>query len=111
MSAADLTAEHFHDDEAARKFLESVRCPDGPICPHCGTVGHAYENASKAGVYRCASAQCRKDFSITVGTVFERSHIPLHKWLLATHLMMSSKKGVSAHQLHRMLGITYKSAW
>jgi transposase-like protein len=107
---ADLTAPHFHDDEAARKFLETVRWPEGPVCPHCGTVGESYETA-KVGRYRCGSTECRKDFTVMVGTVFERSHIPLHKWLLASHLMASSKKGVSAHQLHRMLGITYKSAW
>jgi transposase-like protein len=108
---SDLSAPRFHDDEAARNYLESVRWPDGPICPHCGTVNGAYENASKPGVYRCASAECRKDFTVTVGTLFERSHVPLSKWLLTTHLMMSSKKGVSAHQVHRMLGVTYKTAW
>lgn len=107
----DLSAARFHDEEAARKFLEEVRWPSGPICPHCGVVNQAYENKSKPGVYRCAVTECRKDFSVTVGTLFERSHIPLHKWLLATHLLMAGKKGVSAHQLHRMLGITYKSAW
>jgi transposase-like protein len=109
--SADLTAERFHNEEAARKFLEEVRWPSGPVCPHCGTVNEAYQNKAKPGVYRCAAKECRKDFSVTVGTLFERSHIPLHKWLLATHLMMASKKGVSAHQLHRTLGITYKSAW
>lgn len=101
---------HFHDEEAARKFLEAVRWPDGPVCPHCGSVGGAYAT-KKVGVYRCAEKECRKDFSVTIGTLFERSHIPLHKWLFATHLMMSSKKGMSAHQLHRMLGLTYKTAW
>lgn len=106
----DLTAERFHNDDAARKFLEEVRWPNGPVCPHCGEVNAAYKT-KRPGVYRCASKECRKDFSVTVGTLFERSHIPLHKWLLATHPMMASKKGISAHQLHRMLGITYKSAW
>jgi transposase-like protein len=109
--SADLAAERFHSEEAARKFLEEVRWPAGPVCPHCGTVNQAYENKSKPGVYRCASDECRKDFSVTVGTLFERSHVPLHKWLLATHLLMAGKKGVSAHQLHRMLGVTYKTAW
>lgn len=107
----DLTAERFRNEEAARKFLEATRWPDGPVCPHCGTVGAAYENKSKPGVYRCASAECRKDFSVTVGTLFERSHVPLHKWLLATHLLMAGKKGYSAHQLHRTIGVTYKTAW
>ncbi|HLG90336.1 MAG TPA: IS1595 family transposase [Alphaproteobacteria bacterium] len=109
--SADLSSPRFHDETEARKFLEATRWPEGPVCPHCGTVNEAYENASKPGVYRCASVECRKDFSVTVGTLFERSHVPLHKWLLATHLLMAGKKGVSAHQLHRMLGVTYKTAW
>lgn len=109
--SADLSAPRFHDETEARKFLEATRWPDGPVCPHCGTVNEAYENVSKPGIYRCASAECRKDFSVTVGTLFERSHVPLHKWLLATHLLMAGKKGISAHQLHRMLGVTYKTAW
>jgi transposase-like protein len=107
---ADLTAPHFTNETHARVFLEATRWPDGPICPHCGTVNKAY-HCKKEGVWRCASEGCRMDFTVMVGTVFERSHIPLHKWLLAPHLMAASKKGVSAHQLHRMLGITYKSAW
>src|SRR6185312_7967348 len=108
--STDLNAEKFHNEEAARKFLESVRWPEGPVCPHCGTVNKAYAT-KRAGVYRCADKDCRRDFSVTVGTVFERSHIPLHKWLYATALLSASKKGMSAHQMHRMLGITYKSAW
>src|SRR5579883_2157613 len=94
MPVAALTAPHFHDEDAARRFLEGVRWPDGPICPKCGVVGRAYAT-KKPGVYRCAEKACRKDFSVTVGTVFERSHIPLHKWLMAAHLMASSKKGRS----------------
>lgn len=105
-----FSAPHFKDDDAARKFLESVLWPDGPICPHCGVVGTAYAT-KKAGVYRCAEKECRKDFTVTMKTVMERSHIALHKWLIGFHLMTASKKGVSAHQLHRMLGITYRSAW
>lgn len=107
---ADLDARHFHDEDAAREFLEEVRWPDGPICPHCGTVGDAYKT-KKVGVYRCGSRECRKDFTVRVGTLFERSHIPLHTWLFATHLLTSSKKGMSSHQMHRMLGVTYKTAW
>jgi transposase-like protein len=107
---SDLTARRFHDEDAAREFLEATRWPNGPVCPKCGTVGGAYQT-KREGLYRCAEAGCRKDFTVTVGMLFERSHIPLNKWLLATHLMMSSKKGVSAHQLHRTLAITYKSAW
>jgi transposase-like protein len=105
-----FSAPHFHDDEAARKFLEGILWPDGPTCPHCGVIGRAYET-KRAGVFRCAEKECRKDFTVTMKTVMERSHIALHKWLQGFHLMASSKKGVSAHQLHRMLGITYRSAW
>ena len=107
---ADLDAKHFHDEAAARQFLEEVRWPDGPVCPHCGTIGAAYKTY-KIGVYRCANRECRKDFTVRVGTLFERSHIPLHTWLFATHLLTSSKKGMSSHQMHRMLGVTYKTAW
>ncbi len=114
-------AEHLSDPEAARSFLESQRWPDGPICPFCGLVGEAYrlrprigsgigsKSCVRSGVWKCAG--CRKQFTVTVGTIFEDSHIPLNTWLLAIHLLCSSKKGMSAHQLHRMLGITYKSAW
>jgi transposase-like protein len=105
-----FSAPHFRNDEAARKFLEDILWPDGPACPYCGVIGHAYET-KRAGVYRCAETECRKDFTVTMKTVMERSHIALHKWLMAFHLMTSSKKGVSAHQLHRTLGITYRSAW
>lgn len=108
--SADLDAKHFHDEDAAREFLESVRWPEGPICPHCGTIGTAYKT-KKIGVYRCGERECRKDFTVRVGTLFERSHIALHTWLFATHLLTSSKKGMSSHQMHRMLGVTYKTAW
>src|SRR5690242_6854547 len=110
---ADITSPQFTDEDAAREALEMVRWPNGPVCPHCGAVeDHITKMEGKAhrrGLYNCKA--CREQFSVTAGTVYERSHIPLHKWLLATHLMASSKKGISAHQLHRMLGITYKSAW
>jgi transposase-like protein len=105
-----LTAPHFQSHEAAREWLEGQRWPEGPVCPHCGVIGHAYPTA-KAGVYRCAEAECRKDFTVTMNTVMERSHIPLHKWLMAFYLMSASKKGMSAHQLHRSLAISYKAAW
>jgi transposase-like protein len=105
-----LAAAHFRDDASARKLIESVRWPDGPVCSHCGSVGHAYAT-KKPGWYRCAEKECRKDFTVTTGTVMERSHIPLHKWLIGFFLMNSSKKGISAHQLHRTLGIRYQSAW
>jgi transposase-like protein len=119
MSQADILAPHCTDADKARDFLEAQRWPDGPICPHCGLLGQAYKLTPKAdskkgthvrrGVWKCAG--CRKEFTVTVGTIFEDSHIPLHKWLLAYHLLCASKKGMSAHQLHRMLGVTYRSAW
>ncbi|MGE0523734.1 MAG: IS1595 family transposase [Variibacter sp.] len=105
-----FSALHFHNDEAARAYLESVLWPDGPVCPHCGVVNHAYAT-KRAGVFRCAEKECRKDFTVTMRTVMERSKIALHKWLQAFHLMCSSKKGVSAHQLHRSLDIGYEAAW
>lgn len=106
----NMTNPIFTNENKARKHLEAIRWPDGPICPHCGTVDHASRiKGGRAGLWFCGD--CRKQFSITVGTLFERSHVPLHKWLLANHLICASKKGVSAHQLHRMLGVTYKTAW
>ncbi|MBZ0215162.1 MAG: IS1595 family transposase, partial [Fimbriimonadaceae bacterium] len=104
-------APHFQSHENARAWLEAQRWPDGPICSHCGSINHAYKNKAKPGYYRCAEKECRKDFTVTTGTLMERSHIPLNKWLMAFYLMCASKKGVSAHQLHRSLGIDYKSAW
>jgi transposase-like protein len=104
----------FHDEDAAREWLEQVYWPNGPICPKCGEVGRAYKQVdteTHKGRYRCASPECRKDFTVTTGTVLKSSHIPLRKWVLAFHLMSSSKKGVSAHQLHRTLEITYRTAW
>src|SRR3954471_20870522 len=105
-----FSAPHFRDDTAAREYLESLLWPEGPVCPHCGVVNHAYPT-KRAGVYRCAEAKCRKDFTVTMRTVMERSKIALHKWLQAFHLMCASKKGVSAHQLHRSLDIGYEAAW
>lgn len=111
--AADIKAPYFANEDSARAYLEGVRWPNGPVCPHCGNQGGWLIQGAKSrpGLYKCASYPCRKQFSVTVGTVFERSKIPLSKWLLAAHLMCSSKKGISSHQLHRMLGITYKTAW
>ncbi len=108
----------FHDEDAARKHLESIRWPNGPVCPHCGASGRVcrIESQSKEkgkgarpGLLFCGA--CRKQFSVTVDTVFEDSKIPLHKWMLATHLLCSSKKGISSHQLSRTLGVSYKTAW
>jgi transposase-like protein len=105
-----FVAPHFQSPEAAREWLEKLRWPEGPICSHCGAINHAYKT-KKPGWYRCAQKACRKDFTVTTGTVMERSHIELHKWLMAFYLMSSSKKGVSAHQIHRALNLDYKSAW
>jgi len=105
-----FSAPRFRDDDAARQYLESLRWPDGPICPHCGTINRAYA-IKPGGTYRCAEPACRGNFTVTMNSPMERSHIALHKWVLAFHLLCSSKKGMSAHQLHRTLGITYRSAW
>src|SRR5437016_4897788 len=105
-----FTEPYFNNDEDARKVLEAVLWPDGPVCPHCGVIGKAYAR-KRPGLYRCAQKECHKDFTVTMKTVMERSHIALHKWLLAFHLFTSSKKGYSAHQLHRTIGVTYRSAW
>jgi transposase-like protein len=108
----DLTNPAFTDETEARKLLEATRWPDGPVCPYCGQIETVSPLGGKSmgpGWYYCAG--CQDKFTVRVGTLYERSHIPLHKWLFATHLMVASKKGMSALQLSRMLGVTYKSAW
>jgi len=109
----NLRSPIYHDHDAARKHLETVLWPDGPFCPRCGVTGDRITKlqgkSTRPGVFKCKD--CRKPFSVTVGTVVERSHIPLSKWVLAAHLMAASKKGMSAHQLHRMLDTTYEAAW
>lgn len=102
----------FHDEILARQHLERLRWPKGPVCPHCGAEKSATQLDGKAhrkGLYQCNA--CRQQFSVTVGTVFERSKVPLSKWLFATWMLCSAKKGVSAHQVHRQIGVTYKTAW
>lgn len=102
----------FHDDNAARSYMEAQRWADGVVCPHCGGTEKCkrLEGAKhRPGLFQCGD--CRQQFTVTVGTIFERSKVALHKWMLATHLMASSKKGFSAHQLHRSIGVTYKTAW
>jgi len=114
---AGILQPHFTAEDTARAFLEAQRWPDKAVCPHCGVIGEAYKlepkpgakTHARKGVWKCGA--CREQFTVTVGTIFEDSHIPLRKWLLAIHLLCASKKGVRAHQLHRMLGVTYKSAW
>lgn len=109
----NLTLPIFTDPEAARAHLEALYWPDGPVCPHCGTISEATlvnGKSHRQGMYQCNA--CRSPFSITVGTVMESSHVPLNKWVLGFHLMAASKKGMSAHQLMRMLGLgSYRSAW
>ena len=108
----DLTNPIFHDADKAREHLEAINWPEGPFCPHCGETKNVHRLAGKstrAGLIQCNS--CLKNFTVTVGTVFERRKIALNKWMLATYLLSSSKKGMSAHQIGRMLGVTYKTAW
>ena len=107
----DILAPRFINPVAARKHLEALRWPDGPICPQCGTLGGTRLEGKKHrdGLVQCN--ECRAQFTVTVGTVFERSKIALNKWLLANHLLCASKKGMSAKQIERMLGVTYKTAW
>ncbi|MDE2364264.1 MAG: IS1595 family transposase [Hyphomicrobiales bacterium] len=106
-----LSKPYFHDEAEAFRHLESVLWPEGPVCPHCGSMsGKHYDlRKTRLGLRKCSD--CRKQFTVKVGTVFESAHIPLNKMLQAVYLMTSSKKGISAHQLHRVLEVTYKSAW
>ena len=107
----DLTNKIYNDDDAARAHLEDQLWPSGPVCPHCGSVNSTRleGKAHRKGLLQCND--CREQFSVTVGTVFERSKIPLCKWVLAAHLFAASKKGISSKQIQRMLGVSYKSAW
>lgn len=112
MTTVDLTNPIFTDADKAREHFEAIRWPNGPYCPFCGqtdTVKALGGSSMGPGWYHCKD--CRRKFTAAVGTIYERSHIPMTKWLLATHLMCASKKGISAHQLHRMLGLPYKTAW
>jgi transposase-like protein len=111
--SVDITNQIFHNEDAARTYFERLHWPDGPVCAHCGIVNEATVlegEAHRSGLYKCRA--CEKQFSVTVGTVMESSHVPLHKWTLAFRLMAGSKKGVSAHQLMRTLGLgSYRTAW
>ena len=122
---AILSKKYFRDEAAAFAHLEGILWPDGPICPHCGTIGNAGrlegvrtkpsrkhpEGQVRHGLWKCYSKECRKQFTVKVGTVFECAHLPLHEMLQAVHLFCSSKKGFSAHQISRILEVDYKSAW
>ncbi|MCB1508811.1 MAG: IS1595 family transposase [Hyphomicrobiaceae bacterium] len=113
---ADFNDPIFHDEDKAREHLEAIRWPHGPNCPHCGNVDQdtiakveGKKQSHRKGLYYCN--ECKGTFTVTVGSVMERSKVPLAKWVFAFHLFAASKKGMSAHQLHRMLGVTYKTAW
>jgi len=112
MSKSVIEANAFHNEEAAYAWVESHVWPDGPICPHCGgteRIGKMGGNATRIGLHKCY--QCRKQFTVKVGTVFESSHVPMRFWVQAMYLLCSSKKGISSNQLHRTLGVTLKTAW
>jgi transposase-like protein len=109
MAKNQFAAAHFHDETAARAWFEAARWPEGPICPKCGSLKHYA--TKKAGVYRCGEKECRKDFTVMTGTVMERSHAKLTMWSVAFTMASASKKGFSAHQLHRQLGCQYNTAW
>jgi transposase-like protein len=112
MAQPILTAAHLQNEEAAFAFLEARVWPNGPVCPHCGAMDRIKKLAGKTtrvGLHKCYD--CMKPFTVKVGTVFESSHVKLHLWLQATHLLCSSKKGISSNQLHRTLGVTLKTAW
>lgn len=113
MTPVELSHPIYHDEDAARAHIESIRWPNGPICPHCGVINDGIRplagQSMGSGWYYCAS--CKDKFTVRMGAIYERSHLPLHKWLLAFRLMASSKKGFSAHQLSRTLNVQYKTAW
>ena len=107
-----LSDKHFHNEAAAYAWVEARVWPEGPICPHCGgfeRIGKMGGKSTRIGAYKCY--QCRKPFTVKVGTVFEASHVPMHLWLQAMFLLSSSKKGISSNQLHRTLGVSLKTAW
>ena len=112
MATPILTAAQFQNEEAAFAYVEAALWPEGPVCPHCGgfeRISKMQGKSTRVGLYKCY--QCRKPFTVRMKTIFEFSHIQLHLWLQAIHLLCSSKKGISSNQLHRTLGITHKSAW
>ncbi|HET7058547.1 MAG TPA: IS1595 family transposase, partial [Nitrospiraceae bacterium] len=112
MDANVFKSGFFHNETEAYEFLEKLRWPNGPVCVHCKKTEKIYRyKPTRTGRRVLKCGHCRKQFTVTLGTIFEDSHLPLTKWMGAYHLLCASKKGMSAHQLHRMLGITYKSAW
>jgi transposase-like protein len=112
MSVADIQAAAFTDDNLAREAIEALLWPYGPVCPHCGSLeklGKIEGKSARPGLYYCGA--CKSQFTVTIGTIFERSKVPLSKWWFAIHLLASSKKGMSSNQLSRMLGVTIQTAW
>src|SRR5437763_9180183 len=112
MPRAVLDQPRYRNEEAAYRFVESIVWPDGRVCPHCGVINNSTllkGKSTRIGVYKCRS--CRKPFTVKVNTIFEKSHVPLHIWLQAMHLMCSSKKGFSANQFCRILGVDFKTGW
>jgi len=110
--ASSLSAPHFHNEVAAYAYVEARIWPNGPVCPHCGGVERISKMQGKStriGAYKCY--QCRKPFTVKIGTIFEASHVPMHMWLQAMYLIAGSKKGIPSNQLHRILGVTLKTAW
>lgn len=110
--SSNLSAPHFHNEEAAYAYVEARIWPEGPVCPHCGGVERISKMQGKStriGAYKCY--QCRKPFTVKIGTIFEASHVPMNVWLQAMYLIAGSKKGISSNQLHRILGVTLKTAW
>ncbi len=110
--ASALSAPHFYDEEKSYSYIESRLWPDGPVCPHCGCmerVGKLKGKSTRIGTYKCY--ECRKPFTVKVGTIFEGSKVQMHVWLQAMYLIAGSKKGISANQMHRILGVTLKTAW
>jgi len=110
--ASGLSAKHFHDEQEAYDYVEARIWPNGPMCPHCGgveRVGKLQGKSTRVGVWKCY--QCRKPFTVKIGTIFEDSKVPMHLWLQAMYLIVGSKKGISSNQLHRILGVTLKTAW
>jgi transposase-like protein len=110
--ASNLSAPHFHSEDAAFAYVEERVWPSGPICPFCGgteRISRMQGKSTRKGLYKCYA--CRKPFTVRMGTLFESSHLPLHIWLQAIYLVAGSKKGISSNQLHRILGVTLKTAW
>ena len=109
---SNFSAPHFHNEEAAYAYVEARIWPNGPVCPHCGgtdRISKMQGKSTRIGLHKCY--QCRKPFTVKIGTIFEASHVPMHLWLQAMYLIAGSKKGISSNQLHRILGVTLKTAW